>query len=269
MPRIVRYFRKLHDHIKTDPKSFTLYSILRILVIVTLVRSLWIRNFESAAICVLSLILFLLPSFFETSLNIKIPTVFENIIYLFIFAAEILGEINNYYVRVSGWDTMLHTVNGFLCAAVGFSLIDLLNRKSEHIELSPFYLATTAFCFSMTVGVVWEFFEFGMDQFFHFDMQKDFIVTAFGSVSIDSGTLGVPAQISQITDTVIHTAGGDYIIEGGYLDIGIIDTMKDLFVNFIGAIVFSVLGYFYTKNRDHEKKGTAMIVEGLHITRND
>jgi hypothetical protein len=265
---ISRFIQNLRRHIKEDPKSFRLYSILRILVLLTLIRSIFNGNIESAFLCILSLLLFLLPALFETQMDIRIPTLFENIIYLFIYAAEILGEINHYYVLIPGWDTMLHTLNGFLCAAVGFSLVDLLNRKSTRLELSPVYVAIVAFCFSMTVGVLWEFFEFSMDQLFHLDMQKDFIIRGFGSVSIDSGKVGMPADIRNITETIINTADGkSFVINGGYLDVGIIDTMKDLFVNFIGAVVFSILGFFYIRNRD--KNAGRKIVEGLYIRRNE
>ena len=199
--------------------------------------------------------LLLLPSFFETKLKIQIPTAFEMTIYLFIFAAEIMGEINHYYVLIPGWDTMLHTINGFLCAVVGFSLVDLLNQNSASFELSPLYVTIVAFCFSMTIGVLWEFFEFSADQILHFDTQKDYIVTGFSSVTLDPNHAGNLISVSNITETIIHTASGETIrIENGYLDIGIIDTMKDLLVNFLGAIVCSVLGYQYITHRDNEKR---------------
>ncbi len=259
--RIRILVKRLQEHIKTDPKMFRIYSVLRILVLVTLIRCLITGNYESAALCILSLVLFLLPAFFETRLKIQIPGIFEGIIYCFIFAAEILGEINHYYVLIPGWDTMLHTMNGFLCAAVGFSLIDILNQKSDKLELSPLYLAIVAFCFSMTIGVVWEFFEFAMDQLFFLDMQKDFIVQNFGSVTLDPNGLGSPIKVSNITQTIIETADGStYTIDGGYLDIGILDTMKDLLVNFVGAIVFSVIGYFYVKNRNKKSIAPGLII---------
>ena len=176
-------------------------------------------------------------------------------IYLFIFAAEILGEVNHYYVLIPGWDTMLHTINGFLCAVVGFSLVDLLNQNGVGIKLSPLYVTIVAFCFSMTIGVLWEFLEFSADQVLRFDTQKDYIVTGFSSVTLDPNKSGTLVTVSNITETVIHTATGDTIrIENGYLDIGIIDTMKDLFVNFLGAIVCSILGYRYIIQRDKGKK---------------
>lgn len=260
-----RVIRKLKEQIKADKRSFVVYSILRFFVLVTLVMCIIGRNYESAAICVLSLGLFLVPPLFEKKLHIDIPHVFETIIYLFIFAAEILGEINHYYVLIPGWDTMLHTMNGFLCAAIGFSLVDLLNRHSEHMDLSPLYVTLVAFCFSMTVGVVWEFFEFGMDYFFGLDMQKDFIVSSISSVTLDPNGLGAVVKVGDIVQTVITTAQGETItIPGGYLDIGIIDTMKDLLVNFVGAVVFSIFGYSYIAHRDRHLKKNGF-VEGLMI----
>ena len=180
----------------------------------------------------------------------------EIIILLFIFAAEILGEIQAYYIQYPGWDTMLHTLNGFLCAAIGFSLLDIVNRNEKlKFSLSPVYLAAVAFCFSMTIGVLWEFFEFSMDQLFLLDMQKDTVVHSIGSVMLDPAGGNHPAAIKHITDVIVVTADGaqQSLGLGGYLDIGIIDTMKDLFVNFIGAVVFSTIGFFYVKNRGKGK----------------
>ena len=251
MKKIRSYINYLRVRIRRDPVAFRIYSILRVLVILVAIRQLVAGNFEGFAICILSLLLFLLPSLLEDHFKIEIPTAFEIIIYLFIFAAEILGEVDAFYTAIPGWDTMLHTINGFLAAAVGFSLVDLLNRHSKRVDLSPFYLALAAFCFSMTIGVLWEFIECFADLFLGQDMQKDFIVQNFQSVSLDPTHSQKIIAVKNITDTVIHTADGKtYTIEGGYLDIGILDTMKDLFVNFIGAVVFSTLGYFYVKRRE-------------------
>ena len=254
-------FRRAAQRLRINKRTFILLTVLRCLVVITMIRCIITRQFESVAICVLSLVLFTLPVLVEENLHIEIPPLFEAIIYLFIYAAEILGEINHYYVLIPGWDTMLHTMNGFLCAAVGFSMVDLLNQKSKGIKLSPFYLTMVAFCFSMTVGVIWEFFEFFMDRFFLFDMQKDYVIDRFASVTLDPEQMGNPIHVKDVTDTVIHTASGkDYIIEGGYLDIGIIDTMKDLFVNFIGAIAFSVIGYLYVSNRSKNKLAQDLLI---------
>ena len=258
------YIRRLKARISLNKKQFIAYSILRILVLLTAVRCAFTHNYESLAICVLTLVLFLLPSLFEQLLKIEIPPVFQIIIYLFIFASEILGEVNKYYTAIPGWDTMLHTINGFLCAAIGFSLFNILNRGSKSMQLSPFYLSLVAFCFSMTVGVVWEFIEFTADQMFFLDMQKDFVVSSFASVTLDESNTQIPVRISEITRTIIETKNGDpVVIEGGYLDIGIIDTMKDLLVNFIGAIVFSVIGYFYEARNKTKSVAKELMIEPL------
>ena len=259
-----KYVKRLKARISLNKKQFIVYSILRVLVILTSIRCAFTHNYESLAICILSLVLFLLPSLFEQLLKVEIPPVFQIIIYLFIFAAEILGEVNKYYTAIPGWDTMLHTINGFLCAAIGFSLFNILNRDSKSIQCSPFYLAMVAFCFSMTVGVIWEFIEFTLDQCFYFDMQKDFIVSSISSVTLDENKTQIPIRVSQITKTTIETINGStYVVDGGYLDIGIIDTMKDLMVNFVGAIVFSIIGYFYEARHKTKSLAKELMIEPL------
>ena len=122
------------------------YFILRFSVVGVMIAQFFNRDFESVFLCVLTLFLFLLPSFFERRLHIDVPDTLEIIILLFIYAAEILGEIRAYYITFPYWDTMLHTLNGFLCAAVGFSLVDILNRntKLSSFSLSPVYMAVVA-----------------------------------------------------------------------------------------------------------------------------
>ena len=199
----------------------------------------------------LTIVLLYVPSWVQVKLRIELPPPLEITILCFIFAAEILGEVNAFYVRIPGWDTMLHTINGFLAAAVGFSLVVLLNDdKRLTFDLSPFFLALTAFCFSMTIGVLWEFFEFGMDWFFHTDMQKDTVIHALYSVALDPTRTNRVVGIQGIGEVLVN---GQDLGLGGYLDIGLIDTMKDLFVNFIGAVVFSVTGFFYARSKGERR----------------
>ena len=134
--------------------------------------------------------------------------------------------------------------------------MDILNRNSRvRFHLSPLYLAIVAFCFSMTVGVLWEFFECAMDQFFFFDMQKDTIVHGIGTILLDPTGGNHPVVLRNITDVIVVQADGTKTALGlgGYLDIGLMDTMEDLFVNFIGALVFSIIGYFYVLSRGKGK----------------
>ena len=239
--------RAVKMELREHKSSFAVYTILRLLVIATLVRQCFMENYENVFTCILTLLLLIVPSLVQLTIKIELPTALEIIILLFIFSAEILGEINAFYVRIPGWDTILHTMNGFLMAAVGFALVDILNRHEKiRFDLSPAYLAVVAFCFSMTIGVLWEFFEFAMDRLFQLDMQKDTVVHMISSVMLHPEGKNIPIVIKNISDTVVN---GESLGLGGYLDIGLYDTMKDLFVNFIGAVVFSVVGFFYVRSR--------------------
>ena len=236
--------------------TLTVYLVLRGLIIFILIRAVLRREYQSVFLCSLSLVLMIMPSIISRRLKIVLPDTLEIVILLFIFAAEILGELNSFYVRVPHWDTMLHTINGFLCAAIGFALVDMMNRNDRFtFQLSPLYLAIVSFCFSMTVGVLWEFFEFSGDYFLGMDMQKDTIVHAIHSVNLDPTLTNTVVHVRDIADViVVHSDGTRQALGlGGYLDIGIIDTMKDLFVNFIGAVVFSIIGYFYVKKKGQGK----------------
>ena len=249
--------RRETQHLWKEKRSVTLvYILLRTSVVLVMLAQIFNRNFENVFLCVLTLLLFMMPSVMKRKLDVELPNTLEIIILLFIYAAEILGEIGAYYVTFPYWDTVLHTLNGFLCAAIGFSLVDILNRSSsERFNLSPLYMAIAAFCFSMTVGVLWEFFECTMDQLFFLDMQKDTVVSAIGSIMLDAPGGNHPVVIHNITDVIIMQADGTQTALGlgGYLDIGLLDTMEDLFVNFIGALTFSIIGYFYVKSRGKNK----------------
>ena len=261
-------FRQALDkELREHKSSFIVFYILRLLVIVVLVRNLMRGSYESAFFCILAFLLLYLPSWIQVKLHIELPPPLEITILCFIFAAEILGEVNAFYVVIPGWDTMLHTINGFLAAAVGFSLVMLLNDDERlTFDLSPCFLALTAFCFSMTIGVLWEFFEFGMDFFFHTDMQKDTIIHSIYTVALDPTRSNKVVAVKGIGDVFIN---GESLGLGGYLDIGIIDTMKDLFVNFIGAVVFSVTGFFYAKSKGKKKSAALGFVPSKKTAETD
>ena len=261
-----------HNILQRKRTVAVVYILLRFLVIVTMVAQFFNGDYESVFLCALTLVLFLLPTVFERALMIDLPNTLEIIIMLFIFAAEILGEISSFYTTFKGWDTILHTINGFLCAAIGFALVDMLNRTEKFsLSLSPVFMSIVAFCFSMTIGVLWEFFECGMDQLMMLDMQKDAVVHSISSVMLDPSGLNNRVLIKDIVDTIVVTADGQQISLGlgGYLDIGILDTMKDLFVNFIGAVVFSVIGYFYVKTWGQGKFASRFIPRVVEVQPED
>lgn len=246
----------MSTNMKARKNRTKIQMVLTLIVVFSVIRQFFLGNYHNMFLGILTLILFMVPQFLDKKLSVTIPVGLETVILIFIFSAEILGEINAFYVKIPIWDSILHTTNGFLMAAIGFALIDLFNRSEKFsIKMSPYFVAFFAFCFSMTVGVLWEFFEFSMDQFFGLDMQKDWIVTAINSVKLNPTGANVPIHID-VQSVVIN---GEQWNLGGYLDIGLIDTMKDLIVNFIGAVVFSVIGILYLKNRERGKLAASLI----------
>lgn len=250
-----RMIKEFNSYVEGRPRKVVVtYIVLRVLVLLTLVHQAIIGNYYNAMLCVLTLLLFMIPAFADRKLNVSLPSLLEVIILLFAFSAEILGEIQNFYGIIHSWDTMLHTLNGFMMAAIGFALIDVLNNNPKfHFTASPVFVGFVAFCFSMTVGVVWEFFEFFMESFFRIDMQRDFIyntITTTNRVINPSGDNSA-VIVENVRSAVTGTVNGvkQTFSYDGYLDIGIKDTMKDLMVNCLGAVVFSVLGVFYIKGR--------------------
>lgn len=238
---------KIWEYMRQNKRMAVLYLVLRALVVATLILQIFNQQYENVYLCVLTLVLLMIPPFIEVNFRIDIPDTLEVVILFFIIAAEILGEIQQFYIRFSNWDTILHTLNGFLAAAIGFSLVDLLNRNDRFkFELSPVFLAIVSFCFSMTIGVLWEFFEWSMDWFFGFDMQKDTVIHSISSMMLVTDGSNLPARIDDIQTVIVN---GTELGLGGYLDIGLMDTMEDLFVNFIGAVIFSIIGYFYVRSK--------------------
>ena len=259
--KLGRFRTAIQMELSEHKSSFTVYMILRSLVIIIGVTQFLCGNYQSSFMCLLTLILLMMPSFMQLTLRVELPTMLEIILLLFVFAAQILGELFEFYILFPYWDTMLHTLNGFLAAAIGFSLVSLLNESDRLVfHLSPMFMAIVAFSFSMTIGVLWEMFEFAMDQWFSFDMQKDTIIQSFSTVVLDPAGGNSPYVITGIQDVAIN---GESLNLGGYLDIGLIDTMWDLIVNFIGAAVFSVLGAFYVKSKGNS------IISNLIPTKKD
>ena len=250
---------KLFQNKKT---VMVVYFVLRALVLLTMAHQLVVKHYDNVFLCLLTLLLFLLPSFLERKLKVELPNALEIVNLFFIFSADILGEIQEFYVLVPHWDTWLHTINGFLFAAVGFAIVNILNEnKRIAMQLSPLSVALVAFCFSMTIGVLWEFFEWGADLLLDFDMQKDMILTDISSVMLHPEGKNETGMLEGIRDVTVTLADGSQVNLGlgGYLDIGLMDTMKDLLVNLIGAVVFSFLGYFYVKTKGKGKIASMVI----------
>lgn len=254
--KMQNFWKTVRAELEENKNTFLVYTGLRFLVICVMILQIFNGNYQNVFLCLLTLALMIMPSVIQAAFKVEFPSPLEIVILVFIFAAEILGEISAFYIRFPYWDTILHTLNGFLCAALGLSLVDLMNRQKKMLfELSPLFMAIVAFCFSMTIGVFWEFFEFAMDFFCELDMQKDTVVHVISSTFLDPLRDNNSIIIRDIQNVSVN---GEMLDVNGYLDIGLYDTMMDLVVNFIGAIIFSVAGYFYIKRRDQNS-----LIKGL------
>jgi hypothetical protein len=242
-------FFDLWQEIKGNKATFFVFACLWTATCAVLLFGVAFARWERVFTGALCLVLFLLPPLVERSFSLQLPTALEISAYLFVFCAGVLGEIGDFYRRFPAWDSILHAANGFLFAGFGFCLFSLFEKKRTVQTLpSPAYQSFTAFCFSMTVGVLWEIFEFGADFFLHTDMQKDSLRTALHTVLLPSSK-GRVFHAENITKVEIWTADGASFVLPGYLDVGLADTMKDLAVNLWGALAFCIIGYVYLKRR--------------------
>lgn len=222
-----------------------IYCLLNLFVTIAALVSVFQGDGKHLMTCFKIMIMFLIPWLIEWKFKIELSSIFILIIHVFMYAAVILGELDSYYLKYPYWDTILHAISGFLSACAGFMLVHLIGEQKQKLKLwiKPIYIVVFAFCLSMTVGVMWEFYEFGMDNLCNRDMQKDTIIHTIKSVKLnqENHSLTILNDVSNVT-----VNGQDYDL-GGYLDIGLYDTMGDLFINLGGALLCCVIGYFALK----------------------
>lgn len=164
--------------------------------------------------CILGVIAFFLPNIISKKTKIVIPSNMHIVYILFLYGAVFLGEVRNYYYKVPHWDTILHTCSGAMLGALGFSFVNILNKHEKvHVELAPVFVALFAFGFAITLGVLWEIYEFAFDGLLGLNMQK---------FALENGT------------QLIGRAA-------------VSDTMQDLIVDSVGAFIMSVIGYISLK----------------------
>jgi hypothetical protein len=166
--------------------------------------------------CLLGIVVLFLPSALERRLRIAIPNFMFVLFVVFLYAAIFLGEVRSFYYRVPHWDLILHGFSGLMLGALSFSLISLLNySESIRSHMSPAFVALFAFTFAVSMGVVWEVYEFAVDGIFGLNMQKH---------TLESG------------EPLVGRAA-------------LRDTMYDLIVDSIGATIMSIVGYISLKHR--------------------
>lgn len=146
------------------------------------------RHWESLFVSVLTFALTFVPLLFQRFYHVRIPVFFTSAIIVFTYSTLFLGEIGNFYERLWWWDVLMHGGAAIGFGLIGFIMIFMLFRGNRYAA-PPIALAWFAFCYAMTIGVLWEIFEFGMDQMFGLNMQKsgladtmyDLIVDTFGA----------------------------------------------------------------------------------------
>jgi len=190
--------------------SMIVTNLVRLALIIIFIRGCVVGDNSQDLIIILTFLMTFYPSILVKRFGVYLPKRLEITITLFIFAAQVLGEMHGFYDKISWWDTMLHATSGVILGLIGFLFVYLLNEKGDaNVNLSPIFVVIVAFCFAITMGVIWEVFEFGADRILGYNMQK------------------------------FRLPGQD----------GLIDTMEDLIVDMIGAFVACTGGWLYMKKK--------------------
>jgi len=165
--------------------------------------------------CVLGIAAMNAPWLVKKCFKFELPAALQISFFAFLFCAIYLGEVKDFYNTVPHWDTMLHTFSGVMIGLLGYMIITaFIEKQKGKMNIPPAFIAMFIVCFAVCVGAVWEIYEFGMDSFFGLNMQK-FLQNG----EILSG----------------HAA--------------VVDTMKDIIVDSLGAVVAAIIGYRHAKSK--------------------
>lgn len=208
------------------PVLFVFHGLLLAAVLALLLWKLLHGAWPHAGLCALTLLIFLIPSLTRKVLRLRLPPLLDGIIWLFAFAANLCGEMWEWYLRFPWWDSMLHLLWGFLGGLIGYAIL----CRWQGSPLKPPAAALCAFSFCAMTGVLWEFFEFFMDSVFHMDMQKDAWLHTVSSVLLEPNGRNRAATVA-VEQVLVN---GE--VWPGLLDPGRLDTMNDLLLNTAGSI---------------------------------
>lgn len=177
---------------KIDKIKLWVFIIIRASVLIAGVLALFARDWQYLGMSLLAMAAMFVPSMVEKRMKLDFPSEFDIIVVVFIYAAIFLGEANFFYDRFRWWDIMLHGFSGLIIGNIGFSLVDYLNRSEKvSINLSPSFVALFSFCFALAIGAVWEIYEFLMDTFFGFNMQRNSLDNTMIDLIMDSAGAAV------------------------------------------------------------------------------
>ncbi len=171
---------------------------MQVILLVAMVFALTEAQWLTAFLALFAFGITLLPAFLRRNYRVYLPLEFDVVLVGFTFASLFLGEIRSYYERFWWWDVVLHTSAGILMGILGFALVFILNRhRKTSVVLSPTFLSLFAFCFAQAIGVLWEIFEFAMDNMFGMNMQKSGLVDT-------------------MWDLIVNTVGAAVVAVAGY-----------------------------------------------------
>lgn len=171
----------------------------------------------------------------EYGVRLRFAPLFMAIL-LFLIAGGILGSAYDLYNYIPRFDEILHGISGVIFAVLGFSLMKALLGKEESNK-NFFICLFVGLLFSLSIALLWEMFEYAAYAFFGIDMQEDMLIDGFSSYLL-MGTHNATEVIDGITQTVIYYADGTKVILGGYLDVGLFDTLNDMLVCLMGGVVY-------------------------------
>lgn len=175
------------DRTAVEKREFMFVNFFRVLLILAIVGTIFTANWLNLMITIFTLALTYLPSKIAERSHIYLIPEFHLIILIFVFAAMYLGEYHNYYLKYWWWDILLHTFSGVILGFVGFIFIFMFNKEQKiNVLLSPTFIAIFSFTFAVTIGALWEIFEFSMDEIFGMNMQKSGLVDTMWDLIVDS-----------------------------------------------------------------------------------
>lgn len=204
-----------------------------IFCIFSMVLTLYRGNTKNILYIILTALLVCVPVALGILMKFSINSAMFTFI-VFYAVAPLLGSMYKLYYITSWWDDLLHFSGGVVFAMLGLFMAKFLNKKNKS---SIMLCAVFAFCFSLAVAALWEFFEFGMDTLFGMDMQVDTVIDSLNSYLLGDKP-GVQGSITEIQTVYVN---GKELGVGGYIDIGLIDTMKDMMFEGMGALLYCII----------------------------
>lgn len=226
-----------------DKAEFILYAAFTALNVFSLIRSLILHNTLYILSSFAGMFLIYMPRLAERVMKITISLDLKCAYMALSVGGPVLGNVFKFYHIVPFWDKYMHGLSGYAFAALGYCLPDLIEKKEGGHSWQM--KVAFAFCFSLMIAVMWEFFEYFLDLLFHMDMQNDTVITDISSYMLGERT-GEIGTISDITSVVIN---GEPLPVNGYIDIGLIDTMDDMITCSFGTLIYCLVVKFKPERR--------------------